>query len=48
MGISKRYTAERNEKAPKEAEGTLYDYGSATAGTFSQTEYEPSRSLRKY
>ena len=26
MGVSERYTTERNEKAPKKVEGTLYDY----------------------
>ena len=34
MGILKRYTTERNEKAPKEAEGTLHDYRSAPRGRF--------------
>ena len=34
MGISKRYTNERNEKAQKKVEGTLHDYGSAPGGTF--------------
>ena len=29
MGISERYTNERNEKAPTEVEGTHNDYGSA-------------------
>ena len=48
MGISKRYTTVKNEKAPKEAEGTLHNYGSAPGGTFLQTEYRPSRSPRKY
>ena len=48
MGISKCYTTERNEKATKEVEGTIHDYGSAPGGTFLQTEYRPSRSLRKY
>ena len=38
MGISKRYTTERNKKAPKEVEGTLHDYGSAPLGPFLQTE----------
>ena len=33
MGISDRYTTERNEKAPKKVEGTLHDYGSAPGGT---------------
>ena len=33
MGISERYTTERNEKAPKKVEGTLHDYGSAPGGT---------------
>ena len=37
MGISKRYTTERNEKAPKEVKGALHDYGSAQGGTFLQT-----------
>ena len=48
MGISKRYTTERNKKAPKKVEVTLHDYGSAPGGTFLQTEYRPSRSLRKH
>ena len=34
MGISKRYTTERNEKAPKELEGNLHDYRSAPGGMF--------------
>ena len=34
MSVSKRYTTERNEKAPKEAEETLHEYGSAPGGTF--------------
>ena len=34
MGISKRYTNENNEKAPKKVEGTIHDYGSAPGGTF--------------
>ena len=34
MGISKRYTTERNEKAPKEVEGTLHDYRRAPGGSF--------------
>ena len=33
MGISKRYTTERNKKAFKKVEGTLHDYGSAPGGT---------------
>ena len=33
MGISKRYTTERNKKAPKEVEGTLRAYRSALGGT---------------
>ena len=48
MGISERYTAETDENAPKEMEGTLHDYGSSLGGMFLQTEYRPSRSLRKY
>ena len=48
MGISKRYTTESNKKAPKEVEGTLHGYGSAPGGMFLQTDYRPSRSLRKY
>ena len=38
MGFSKRFTTERNKKAPKKVEGTLHDYGSAPGGTFLQTE----------
>ena len=34
MGISKGYTTERNGKAPKEVDGTIHDYGSASGGTF--------------
>ena len=34
MGISKRYTTERIEEAPKEMEGSLHDYRSAPGGTF--------------
>ena len=33
VGISERYTTERNEKAPKKVEGTLHNYGSAPGGT---------------
>ena len=33
MGISERYTTERNEKAPKSVKVTLHDYGSASGGT---------------
>ena len=33
MGISERYTTERDEKAPKEVEGTLHDYRGAPGGT---------------
>ena len=33
VGISERYTAKTNEKAPKKLEGTLHDYGSAPVGT---------------
>ena len=33
MGISERYTTERDEKAPKEMEGTLHDYRGAPGGT---------------
>ena len=34
MGISESYTTERDEKAPKKMEGTLYDYRGAPGGTF--------------
>ena len=47
MGISVRYTTEKNEKAPKKVEGTLHDYGSASGGTLLLTENWPSRSLRE-
>ena len=33
MGISERYTTERDEKAPKKVEGTLHDFRSAPGGT---------------
>ena len=33
MGSSECYTTERNEKAPKEVEGTLHDNGGAPGGT---------------
>ena len=33
MGISERYTTERDEEAPKEVEGTLHDYRDAPGGT---------------
>ena len=33
MGISERYTTERDEKAPKKMEGTLHDYRGAPGGT---------------
>ena len=33
MGISERYTTERDEKAPKKVERTLHDYRSAPGGT---------------
>ena len=33
MGISERYTTERDEKAPKEVEGILHDYRGAPGGT---------------
>ena len=33
MGISERYTTERDVKSPKEMEGTLHDYRSAPGGT---------------
>ena len=45
MGMSKRYTIERNGKTPKEVKGTLHDYGSTAGETFLQTEYRPSRSF---
>ena len=32
---------------PKEVEGTLHDHGSAPRGTFLQSEYRSSRSIRK-
>ena len=34
MGISERYTTERNEKSPKKVERTFHDYGIAPVGTF--------------
>ena len=34
MGISKRYTTERNEKAPKEVEGTIQFTGVHQEGRF--------------
>ena len=34
MGISKRNTAEKKEKADKEVERTVHDYKSAPGGTF--------------
>ena len=34
MGISKRYTTERNQEAPKEVEETVHDNGGAPGGTF--------------
>ena len=34
MGISERYTTERNKEASKKVEGTLHDYGGAPGGTF--------------
>ena len=33
MGISERYTTERDKKAPKKVEGTLHDYKGASGGT---------------
>ena len=33
MGISERYTIDRNEKAPKKLRGSFYNYGSAPGGT---------------
>ena len=33
MGISERYTAERDQEAPKKGEGTLHDYRGAPGGT---------------
>ena len=33
MGVSERYTTERDEEAPKEVEGTLHDYRGAPGGT---------------
>ena len=33
MGISERYTTERDKEASKEMEGTLHDYGGAPRGT---------------
>ena len=34
MGISERYTTERNKEASKKVEGTLHDYRGAPRGTF--------------
>ena len=45
MGISKRYSTERNQAAPKEVESTVHDNGSAPGGTLLQTEYRPSKAL---
>ena len=39
MGISERYTTERNKKAPKIVKGTFHDYRSAPGGTLLETEY---------
>ena len=33
MGISERYTTERDKEAPKKEEGTLHDYRGAPGGT---------------
>ena len=33
MGISERYTTERDKEASKKMEGTLHDYGGAPGGT---------------
>ena len=33
MGISERYTTDRDEKASKKMEGTLHDYRGAPRGT---------------
>ena len=33
MGISERYTTERDKKALKKMEGTLHDYRGAPGGT---------------
>ena len=48
MGVPERYTTERDEEAPKEVEGTLHDHRGAPGGTLLQTEYRPSRPLRKH
>ena len=34
MGISERYTTERDKKAPKKVEGTLHDYSVHQEGRF--------------
>ena len=33
MGISERYTTERDKKVPKKVEGTLHDHRGAPRGT---------------
>ena len=48
MGISKRYSTERNQATPKEVERTIHDNGSAPGGTLLQTEYRPSSALREH
>ena len=35
MGISERYTTERDKEASKKVEGTLHDYRGAPGGTLS-------------
>ena len=39
VGVSKRYTTEKEEETPKEVEGTVHDNGGASGGTFLQTKY---------
>ena len=41
MGFSERYTLKGLKKTPEEVEGTVYDNGSASGGTFLQTKYRP-------
>ena len=38
MSLSKRHSAERNEETPEQVQGTVYDNGGASGGTFLQTE----------
>ena len=37
MGLSERHSVKRNEETPEEVEGTVYDNGGASGGTFLQT-----------